>query len=215
MAFLKFKKYTELLRNTLFLLDCRVALRAPRNDGTWGILGFVLSFLSIAYPALIYFCVGQIPAYWIMGMICGLRLLHSWYTRDKNAFYITLIIAVLILLLSLWNFTMAPMYYPVLMSLAFAAMMGLSLIYPPSMIERFARLKEPQLDANGVRYTRNVTLVWFGFCLINASIALWTVILDDRDIWLLYNGCISYILMGLLMTGEYIVRRHYRAKWQQ
>ena len=66
MAFLKLKKYTELLRNTLFLLDCRVALRAPRNDGTWSVTKFysfvwlVIVLSLAAYNALMFFTPGKI-----------------------------------------------------------------------------------------------------------------------------------------------------------
>lgn len=102
--------------------------------------------------------------------------------------------------------------YPVIISLSFAASLGWSLLYPPSLIERFARLTEPNLDARGVKYTRKVTIVWLVFCLLNAAISLATSLWHNHALWLWYNGFISYILIGLLMAGEYIFRRYYKAK---
>ncbi len=96
------------------------------------------------------------------------------------------------------------------MSLSFAFLLGWSLLYPPSLIERIARIMEPDLDIYGITYTRNVTIVWLGFCLFNAFISFATVIINNNEIWLLYNGLISYVLMGLLMGSEYLYRGYYK-----
>lgn len=69
--------------------------------------------------------------------------------------------------------------YPVVISLAIAAIFGRSLIWPPTIVERIARLREPDLPPEAVAYTRGVTQIWFGFLLVNAAIAaalgLWEV----------------------------------------
>ncbi len=43
------------------------------------------------------------------------------------------------------------------------------------------------------------------FCL-NGSIALYTAILADLDLWALYNGLLAYIAMGVLFSIEYLIR---------
>ena len=78
------------------------------------------------------------------------------------------------------------------------------------IIERLARLKEPDLPAAGVRYTRKVTRVWCGFFVFNASVAAATALYADLATWTLYNGLVSYVLMGLLFCGEWLVRRRLR-----
>ena len=105
---------------------------------------------------------------------------------------------------------MWPLFYPVCMNLVIAFIFGGSLVYPPTIIERIARRREPNLDERGVAYTRQVTNVWFGFCLINAMISLCTVMSGNLKLWTLYNGVISYGLMGILFVGEYCVRYHLR-----
>jgi uncharacterized membrane protein len=96
--------------------------------------------------------------------------------------------------------------YPVFMNGALLVAFAVSLLRPPTIIERFARGMEPDLPPEGVRYARNVTLVWVAFFVANGSIALWTVLQPGWGPWLLYNGFISYVAAGLLFAGEYLVR---------
>ena len=102
--------------------------------------------------------------------------------------------------------------YPVLMSVGALIIFATTLIKPPSMIERFARLVEPDLPASGVIWTKNVTIVWCGFFILNACIALYTVLFSSTQMWVLYNGFISYLLMGLLFAGEFVLRKIHQAK---
>lgn len=102
--------------------------------------------------------------------------------------------------------------YPVLMNVAMLGVFAWSLVKPPSMIERFARLMEPNLPEEGVRYTRKVTWAWCGFFVVNAAVALWTALAASLEIWAFYNGVLAYVLMGLLLGGEFLVRRIVRGR---
>ncbi|WP_051908669.1 hypothetical protein [Candidatus Odyssella acanthamoebae] len=103
-----------------------------------------------------------------------------------------------------------PLLYPMAINLMVAGSFGMSLLYPPSMIERIARRMKHDLDERGIVYTRQVTKIWFGFCLMNAGVSLLTALYGDVKIWALYNGFISYILMGSLFIVEYSVRQYRR-----
>lgn len=96
--------------------------------------------------------------------------------------------------------------YPVLMNAGFLCLFLFTLIFPPTIVEKIARLQDPDLPEAGVRYTRQVTKVWCGFFLINGLIAAWTVWYGNRQIWGLYNGLISYLLTAFLMLLEYCIR---------
>lgn len=98
-------------------------------------------------------------------------------------------------------------YYPCAVSLGMLSLFAMSLRNPPTMIERFARLQQPELSPEGVRYTRTVTKVWCGFFIVNGLLAAWTAAQASREIWMLYNGLIAYLLMGALFAGEWLVRR--------
>jgi uncharacterized membrane protein len=118
--------------------------------------------LGIFYPALVYglqSTLSQGAFVAIAVAAIGLRAA----TLDKASAplwrgpLLMAIPALLILLLIAPN--MAAKAYPVAISLAAAAVFGWSLIAPPSLIERIARLQEPDLPVEGQAYCRKVTLV--------------------------------------------------------
>ena len=74
------------------------------------------------------------------------------------------------------------------------------------MVERFARLVQPDLSPAEIAYCRSVTVVWCGFFVLNAAAAA-TLAYWDREWWALYTGLVAYVLMGLLATVEYVVRK--------
>ncbi len=102
--------------------------------------------------------------------------------------------------------------YPVFVNGAMLVAFASTLVDPPSMIERFARITRPDLPPKAVAYTRKVTIVWTGFFLVNGAIALWTAVAGSWTAWTLYNGCIAYVLMGSLVVMEYRVRRKFKGR---
>jgi uncharacterized membrane protein len=101
-------------------------------------------------------------------------------------------------------------WYPVLLNGLLLALFGLSLKFGPPLIERLARLTEPQLPEVAVRYTRTVTQVWAGFFLANGLVVVALNIWAPLSWWTLYTGLIAYGLMGLLFAGEWLVRQRVR-----
>ncbi|WP_336288789.1 hypothetical protein [Aeromonas dhakensis] len=99
------------------------------------------------------------------------------------------------------------LYYPLAVSLCLLCLFGWSLTRPMSLVERLARLQDPALPATAIGYTRRVTQVWCGFFVINGALAAFTIWHGDLALWSLYNGLVSYLLMGGLMGAEYLVRR--------
>lgn len=102
--------------------------------------------------------------------------------------------------------------YPVLVNLGFLAAFGYSLFFPPSMVERFARMREANFPSSAVAYTRRVTQVWCGFFILNGTIAFATAVWTSETIWSLYTGVISYVLMGALFGIEFLVRLRFRRR---
>jgi uncharacterized membrane protein len=101
--------------------------------------------------------------------------------------------------------------YPVCMSVGMLAVFAGSLLSPQPMIERFARLIHTDLSPRAVHYLRRVTVIWCGFFGLNALLALWTALYASWAVWTLYNGLISYGLVGVLLLGEYLFRQRYLA----
>lgn len=114
---------------------------------------------------------------------------------------------------SSWHLWSLPLkYYPVMISAFMLILFGHSLIFPPTIIERIARRHESHFSDAAVRYTRHVTQIWCAFFILNGSIALSTALWASPQTWSLYNGFISYLLMGLLFGGEYCYRVSFKRR---
>jgi uncharacterized membrane protein len=164
--------------------------------------------LTLAYPFLVYAAIDQVEARSLALGLLALFLLR--WRNPGNAGGKARLFAVagcgFFLAVALSNDRLLLLGYPVLVSMLFLGLFAYSLIYPPTVAERLARLKEPDLPPQGIVYTRKVTWVWCGFFLVNGLIAAATVWHGDKGVWSLYNGFISYLLMGILMGGEILVR---------
>ncbi|MGL5334591.1 MAG: hypothetical protein ACRC9R_00330 [Enterovibrio sp.] len=98
------------------------------------------------------------------------------------------------------------LFYPVVVNVVMLSVFGGSLWTAMPLVERLARLRTPDLPPHAVRYTRRVTQVWCLFFVINGSIALFTALHGDMWMWTSWNGMISYLLIGALVAGEWVVR---------
>jgi uncharacterized membrane protein len=179
-------------------------------------IGALLSAgLSVLYPVLVVSSVHLLGPYPTIVLACGLLLLglaRPSRLLPIDLLWLPLLVVAAVAMVGLYDAELGVRIYPVAMSMALLWAFARSLWLPPSMIERFARLVEPYLDARGVRYTRKVTMVWIGFFALNGGIALWTALAGSWLQWTLYNGAISYGLVGLLFAGEYLVRRRVRRR---
>ncbi|OQM39449.1 hypothetical protein [Citrobacter braakii] len=99
------------------------------------------------------------------------------------------------------------LFYPVVVNAIMLSVFGGSLWSAMPLVERLARLHTPALPPQGVRYTRRVTQTWCLFFIFNGTIALFTALHGDVQMWTTWNGMVSYLLMGALMAGEWLVRR--------
>ena len=72
-------------------------------------------------------------------------------------------------------------------------------------------MMDGELKPKVAEYTKNVTYIWCVFIFLNLIMSIITFFLSD-EIWLWYNGCISYMLMGALFAIEYIVRILFRRR---
>lgn len=161
----------------------------------------------ILYPFLVGYSLAHGQYVWVSSLLIVLGVLRL-FSRGNTLLLPLTGFAILCGSLSLILKDQAWLkMYPVFMSVGALIIFASTLIKPPSMIERFARLAEPNLPEAGVIWTRQVTVVWCVFFVLNALIALATVLFASMQTWVLYNGFISYMLMGLLLLGEFILRK--------
>jgi uncharacterized membrane protein len=171
--------------------------------------------LTAAFPLLFLLSKGRIDARWLALPLLLLAALGVVRRRERGPlgrFGLVLAAAVVVLGALSWSADdpLPAKLYPVLVNLALLAQFGWTLAFPPSFIERIARLREPRLPQSGVRYTRAVTWVWCAFFTLNAAAALATTLWFSDAVWAWYNGCIAYVLIGMLFAGEWLVRGRVR-----
>ena len=101
-------------------------------------------------------------------------------------------------------------FYPPVMNFIIFITFFSSLFAEETVIQKFAHLmagnKYNSIIAN---YTKKLTYVWVCFTFVNFIVSIVTIFMSDK-IWLLYNTCISYVLIGLIFIIEYPIRLLYR-----
>jgi len=168
----------------------------------------LLGGITLLYPFLIYYnrdTVGLSSLCLIF--IATLSVIRAILFKGKDQLLISISILFIISALLFVSPTVAHLFYPVIVSISVALYFGFTLVFPPSAIEQIARLIQGNLDDKGIDYTRKVTFVWVIFCMVNAAISCMTILMNNEKWWFLYNGVISYGLMGLLFSGEYLYRK--------
>lgn len=169
-----------------------------------------------SYPFLVYFGLRYVsPWVLVTGLLVFLGLRLAFDRRgplSRQLLPVGLLAGIGVAAAMIGSPRVGLMCYPIFVSLAFACVFGFSLIWPPTIIERIARVGEPNLPPAAIPYLRNVTLIWFVFFLVNAAISTATALAGSLALWTLYNGFIAYILMGALFLGEFAVRHFVRRR---
>ncbi|MGX5731637.1 hypothetical protein ACWKWK_14025 [Pseudoxanthomonas beigongshangi] len=167
--------------------------------------------LSLAYPLVVYLALGRFEPRWLALLLMALALLRALATRQAVWLAAAGGAAILAGLTTVFNDALPLKLYPALVNAVMLVVFAVSLRFPPTVVERIARLGEPDLPVHAIAYTRRVTQVWCVFFIFNGALALATALWTTDRIWALYNGGIAYLLMGALFAGEWLVRQRVRA----
>ena len=136
--------------------------------------------LLLAWPFVIWFGLAHNGLHWLLPLMALLLLLRLRQTRRQAGPLqaVTQLVAVVGIALCVASFMLKThqllLFYPVVVNAVMLAVFGGSLWSAMPIVERLARLQEPDLPEKGVRYTRHVTQIWCGFFIINGGIALFT-----------------------------------------
>lgn len=184
----------------------------PPARRTPPLLAALLVLVSLAYPAVVYLALGHVSPRWIALLLVALALARALITRE-SFWLAAAALATLLAAASFLGDRWGPLkLYPVLVNGVMLGLFGMSLWRGPSVVERLARLRETHFPPSAVAYTRRVTQVWCLFFVVNGLAALATALWATPAVWALYNGLLSYLAMGALMGGEWLVRRRVRAR---
>jgi uncharacterized membrane protein len=179
-------------------------------------LSLAVGGVLVLYPLLVYFGQTRLGATWMalaLIAICGIRLVALRVSSDApRALAPQLLLicggAIVLALVSMWSGSPdAMLYYPVLVNAVMLLLFSASLVYPPTVVERIARLRDRDLPAEAVPYLRRVTIAWCVFFVGNGALALYTAARASFETWALYNGLIAYLLIGAMFGAELLTRR--------
>ena len=178
-------------------------------------IGFLL------YPAVVYFFIERSPVILLVALLALLGATRLATARGLGVGARATGIAVLAAFCGVASAASSPVIvklYPVLICAAGLGFGVWTLARPPSAIERLVMVTNPHehLDERKRTYMRRVTQIWVGFFGLNGAAAVYTAVGASTAVWAVYNGLVSYVLMGILFAGEYGVRtvfrrRHYPA----
>jgi len=172
----------------------------------------LVTLATIAYPLVVYLGFGRWDPVWLAGLLAALMFLRAASGRD--AMWLVAGIGALLLgvATALGGGWVPLKLYPVMVSAVLLGVFGASLWRGPTVIERIARLSEPDLPPAAIAYTRKVTLAWCAFFVANGAIAAATALWASEQVWVLYNGLLSYVLVGLFFAAEWLLRQRLRAR---
>jgi uncharacterized membrane protein len=177
------------------------------------VLGVLGTLLVVLYPVAVYVGLTRWSARGValviaVTVLCALAL----RARGKRGEHLraaagpplaVLLLAIAGAILDEPGFVLA---MPVLVNVALLATFGASLRGMP-MVERFARMTDPELGPAQVRYCRSVTIVWCVFFVVNGTIAGALALFAPLSWWASYTGLVAYVAMGALFAIEYVVRK--------
>lgn len=184
-----------------------------------------LSFaaLSVLYPGFIFcglYFWGLKPRVLSLALLALATFHLVSFSKEKNKrsvqamkgglfFALTLICGTVALTLDSALFLR---FYPVALSVCLLFLFGSTLWFGPNIIFKFACLGDKNLHKSALRpfveaYCRKTTMVWCGFFILNGSFAAYTCLVGSDKLWTIYNGLVSYILMGCLFVGEFMIRK--------
>ena len=164
---------------------------------------------TLIYPLAIWLGLARFEPRWLGCVLLAVALLRAAVSRERVWLIAAAGALVLVIATFVFNDGLPLKLYPVLVNAALLGVFALSLWRPPTVIERLARLRHPDLPPDGVRWVANVTRAWCLFFVLNGGIALWTALAASDATWALYNGAIAYVLIGAMLGGEWLLRpRH-------
>lgn len=186
--------------------------------GVRRLVAALFAVATLAYPVLIYLCLTRWSARWLGLAVVGVALTAlavrlrrqagATRPRMKGVIVGSLGVVFLAALSAGSNDPTFVLFVPVLISASLLLTFGITLRRGSiPLIERFARLQQPDLSADEVRWCRSWTVVWCLFLAVNGLTALILAIAAPPSWWAAYSGGIAYVLIGALAAVEYVARK--------
>ncbi len=178
-------------------------------------LNLVLPLLGLLFLISVYLRYKSLKKYLGTGISSGSEktsFLRRLLSHKNSALALAILGALLCAASVLFKSYDLVLWYPVFVNILFFLIFFNSLYAEHCIIEYFAMLGGAKVTPYVRAYTRKVTVAWCLFFAINGGIAMYTVLYGNIDLWTLYNGLLSYIAMGVMFAGEFVIRQFVKRK---
>lgn len=174
----------------------------------------VATLAMLAYPFVVYFALtGRGPRFaasLLLVFLAPVLFVRLAGRRDRSAGTIALVpllTAALLAASAVLDDAGFALAVPSAVSAVLLVAFGATLLRGTPMIERFARLQDPDLTPDEVRWCRLWTGIWTGFFAFNGATAGALAAAGMTRAWAVYSGGVAYGLMGLLFASEWTIRK--------
>lgn len=182
------------------------------------ILFAVIGLFAAVYPFVVYYGLNHYsPSVfaWVLLLLLILRVAIKGNFNEPSQWLQLVVVGAFCIIVAIVNSESLLRYYPVLMSLGFAALFAFSLRSKTSLIERFAKMAGSEYPVIAQAYMRRLTAVWAVLLLLNAVVAAYSACCLSLQHWTFYNGLLAYVLIGGFSIAELIFRHFYKKKHLQ
>ena len=127
---------------------CRTRQPPDRSAGGFAMARartVVVAAISLAYPLLVYLAMGRFEPRWLSLLLFALAVLRALSTRQPLWWAAAAGTGLLAVLATVLNQALPLKLYPALVNAVMLAVFGTSLRFGPPLVERLARLQEPDL----------------------------------------------------------------------
>jgi len=191
---------------------------------------YLFGIIAIMYPILV-FCalvVFKLPiSYLSIGIIIfaiAYSIVNSRNYKGKHTiilFVSPMILCVIgVISLCLDDSPIFIKLYPALASLSYLIIMLTSFFFPPPLAYYFIDIFDKSIKTKIPKDVFNIfcyraTILWCVFFFVDGTIAIITAFFGSDFIWGIYNGGITYFVMGLIFLGEFIVLKIIEKKYRK
>jgi uncharacterized membrane protein len=179
---------------------------------------YLFGILLFLYPVLIFcalvifkFSIRYLSIF-IIAFAIAYFLINGRNYKGKNTAVLFISPAILIIIGFVCFFSKTPLVlkmYPALADVTYIVIFVTSLYIPPPLVCYFIEIFDKSIKGKIEpkifdEYCRMATIVWIIFFVFDGIISVLTVFFVSDLIWGIYNGGITYVIMGLIFVGEFV-----------
>lgn len=179
------------------------------------LISILISVAMLVYPFLVYYGLNEYgPAAFavLLFILLLVRVVANGNYRDPSQWLQLIVVSAFCLVVVVIQSEDLLKFYPVLMNVGFSLLFAFSLKSETCLIERFARMSGQDIPEKAIGYLRKLTLVWAILLLVNAMVSAYTACCMSLKEWTIYNGLISYFILGGFVLVEFVFRGFYKKK---